>query len=63
MADNSIISLKVKFNGKLMVLDGLLKSQTVLDVKNKLYALTNVPPENQKLLGLMAERGKHTELL
>ncbi|KAM7540914.1 hypothetical protein Aperf_G00000019913 [Anoplocephala perfoliata] len=53
MSDESVGIIKVKFSGKLHELDGFSKFSLIKDVKDKLYELTNVPPKNQKLLGLV----------
>ncbi|VDD83026.1 unnamed protein product [Mesocestoides corti] len=57
MDDELIGPLKVKFNGKLLELDGFSKGSRVIDLKDGLYQRTNVLPKNQKLLGLVAEKG------
>ncbi|KAH9286949.1 Ubiquitin-like domain-containing CTD phosphatase 1 [Echinococcus granulosus] len=58
MADESVGTIKVKFNGQLLQLDGFSKESPIGSLKEKLYELTNVPPKNQKLLGLVVERGQ-----
>ncbi|VDN12220.1 unnamed protein product, partial [Dibothriocephalus latus] len=58
MAAEDGLKINVKFNGKLFVVSHLSSEMTVLDVKKKLYELTRVPPENQKLLGLSAVSAK-----
>lgn len=63
MTDEAIGPFKVKFNGKLMELVGFTKGSRIFDVKDKLFEMTNVPPQNQKLLGLLAERGLLSHML
>ncbi|VDL61148.1 unnamed protein product [Hymenolepis diminuta] len=58
MTDESVGVIKVKFGKTLHELNGFTKSSLVKDVKEKLYELTNVPPKNQKLLGLTVEKGQ-----
>nr|CDS27297.1 ubiquitin domain containing protein [Hymenolepis microstoma] len=58
MTDEPICIIKVKFGRTLHELSGFTKSSLVKDVKAKLYELTNVPPKNQKLLGLVVDKGQ-----
>ena len=57
MNRESVGTIKVKYNGQLLQLDDFTKESLVKDVKERLYELTNVPPKNQKLLGLVVEKG------
>ena len=63
MASEVIGTIKVKYNGQLFQLNEFTKESLVRDLREKLYELTNVPPQNQKLLGLVAERGTFSCLL
>lgn len=58
MDDEPVGTIKVKFNGQLLQLDGFSKESPIKCLKEKLYQLTNVPPKNQKLLGLVVEKGR-----
>ena len=46
------ISVTVKWSGKEYVVDAISQDLKVADLKGKIYALTGVKPERQKLLGL-----------
>ena len=50
--ENPEISVTVKWSGKEYVVEAILKSLTVTDLKQKINELTGVKPERQKLLGL-----------
>lgn len=47
-----------KWNGNDYKLSNLLESNSINDLKNELYKLTNVMPERQKLLGLKTNAGQ-----
>ena len=46
------ISVTVKWSGKDYVVDAISQDLKVADLKGKIYTLTGVKPERQKLLGL-----------
>lgn len=48
----------VKWNGQEYKVDKLLASNTVADLKEELYKLTDVLPDRQKLLGLKTKNGQ-----
>ncbi len=50
--------ISIKWNGNDYKVANLLESNSVNDLKNELYKLTNVMPERQKLLGLKTNSGQ-----
>ncbi len=62
MTSDSPLVLRVKFNGQIYAIDDLDRDMTIQDFKDKIYKLTRVPPTKQKLLGLVAERGKELQV-
>jgi hypothetical protein len=52
---SALLHLSFRWNGKLFDLQ-IDQADLVLDLKSAIFSLTNIPPERQKVLGLIAKK-------
>lgn len=55
----TFIEISIKWSGKDFLINNLLLSHTLLDLKAEIYKQTNVKPERQKILGLKTNSGQN----